>query len=67
MCYGNVFWGRPEWDDIFTKKTLKFRTEEKQKIGVFVCGNNAIVNDIDEVCENYSCYAVKYELNTEYF
>lgn len=67
MCYGNVYWGRPEWEEIFKMKTLKFRKDEEQTIGVFVCGNNAIVNDIYEVCENYSSAAVKYELNTEHF
>ena len=36
-------------------------------VGVFVCGNNNIVSDIYEVCENYSSAAVKFELNTEHF
>ncbi len=67
ICNGNVYWGRPEWDEIFKMKTLKFRKDEETKIGVFVCGNDAIVSDIYEVCENYSCAAVKYELNAEHF
>ncbi len=68
ICSGNVFWGRPDWDEIFKKKTLKFRQkEEVTKVGVFVCGNDAIVHDIYEVCENYNCAAVNYELNTEHF
>jgi len=68
LCSGNVFWGRPEWDEIFKKKTLKFRKPEEQiNIGVFVCGNNSLVDDIYEVCENYSSAAVKFELNTEHF
>jgi predicted ferric reductase len=66
ICSGNVYWGRPEWDIIFKKKTLKLRHEET-KVGVFVCGNSAIVNDIYQVCENYNSAAVKFELNTEHF
>jgi len=67
MCYGNVYWGRPEWEEIFKIKTLKFRQDEQQIIGVFVCGNNTIVSDIYENCENFSSAAVKYDLNTEHF
>ncbi len=70
MCSGNVFWGRPEWDEIFKKKMLKFRAEggeNQQKVGVFICGNDYLVHDIYEVCENYSSAAVQFELNTEHF
>lgn len=68
ICSGNVYWGRPEWEEIFKKKMLKYRkADEETKIGVFVCGNGALVSDIYEVCENYSCAAVKFELNTEHF
>ena len=68
-CNGNVFWGRPEWDDIFKKKTLQYRNgaTTESKVGVFVCGNSALVDDVYEVCENYGCAAAKYELNVEHF
>ena len=69
MCYGNVYWGRPEWDLIFKKKTLQYRfgIDDATTVGVFVCGNYMLVDDIYEVCENYNSAAVKYELNTEHF
>ena len=62
-----MYWGRPEWDEIFKKKTLKFRREGVSKIGVFVCANNDIVGDLYEACENYSSAAVMFELNPEHF
>ena len=68
ICSGNVYWGRPDWDEIFKMRTLKFRRDnEITNIGVFVCGNDSIVHDIYESCENYNSAAVKYELNTEHF
>lgn len=68
MCCANVYWGRPEWDELFLDKTLKFRQKDVQTVvGVFICGNDSIVHDIYEVCENYSSAAVKYDLNTEHF
>ena len=63
----NIFWGKPEWDEIFQYKTLKFREIGGAKVGVFVCGNKYIVEDIYDNCENYNTAAVKYELNTENF
>jgi hypothetical protein len=49
-------------------RTLKLRRDnEITNIGVFVCGNDSIVHDIYEACENYNSAAVKYELNTEHF
>lgn len=68
MCCANVYWGRPEWDSLFLNKTLKLRQKDIQTVvGVFICGNDTLVNDIYEVCENYSSAAVKYDLNTEHF
>jgi len=69
FCFANVYWGRPEWDEIFKKKTLKYRfgTNVESRCGVFVCGNPTLVDDIYEVVENYNSAAVKYELNVEHF
>ena len=67
ICNGNVYWGRPEWDDIFQKKTLNFRRIGENRVGVFVCANHDIVDDLYEVCENFSSAAVMYELNPEHF
>lgn len=68
MCCANVYWGRPEWDSLFLNKTLKLRKKDIQTIvGVFICGNDSLVNDVYEVCENYSSAALRYELNTENF
>ena len=69
IAAGNIFWGRPDWDNIFQRKTLKFRKDiqEETKVGVFVCGNNALVEDIYEVSENYGSGGVIYELNVEHF
>lgn len=69
LCSGNTYWGRPEWEDIFKRKAVKFRkgSEVESKIGVFVCGNNTLVEDIYEQCENFNSAAVKFELNVEHF
>ena len=69
ICYSNILWGRPDWDFIFKRQTLLYRRskEVKTKVGVFVCGNSMLVDDIYEVCENYNTPNIKYELNVEHF
>ena len=69
LVSGNTYWGRPDWDTIFKNKALKFRAQSnsEKKIGVFICGNYGIVQNVYDCCENYSSAAAKFELNTENF
>jgi hypothetical protein len=69
LVSGNVYWGRPDWDTIFKNKALKFRANSmaEKKVGVFICGNYGIVQNVYDCCENYSSAAARFELNNEHF
>ena len=48
----NIFWGRPDWNELFFIKSQILK--KGSKIGVFVCGNDELSREIKQMCVKYS-------------
>jgi len=61
---GNIFWSRPDWDELFYVKSQSLK--KGSEVGVFVCGNNELCKDIYHMCRKYS-YEKTFSFNKEIF
>jgi predicted ferric reductase len=50
--YSNIFWGRPDWNELFLAKSQTI--SKGSRIGVFVCGNDELSREIKQLCMKYS-------------
>lgn len=57
--------GRPEWDDVFSRATADFPKEKN--VGVFFCGPNPLARVLRTYCKKYSNSQKKYHLLKESF
>jgi predicted ferric reductase len=63
---GNIYWGRPNWNLMFYAKALELNNY-KGKVGVFICANNEVMNDVFKACRHYSGNGLIFDFHKENF
>jgi hypothetical protein len=62
---GNIYWGRPEWNNVILG--LKEKYPPVTKVGVFVCGNYELSQDVYTACKNNTDEHIAFEFQMENF
>jgi predicted ferric reductase/Ca2+-binding EF-hand superfamily protein len=65
---GNIFWGRPDWTEMFKKKRMEYKDlPNNSNVGVFVCGNYELSKDVYIACQQYSGDGLTFDYHMENF